>query len=136
MKKQRTIFSIIMLGLFFLFSATVSAAEPESNYSEKVNTKVLSGLANIGAGILEIPKNAINASNDSNVIWGMTAGVLKGGMFALGRIVSGFADLVTFPFATTPITYPVYVWDDFDTETRFGDGMRIKDRPRRDAFIP
>lgn len=135
MKKQRTLISILMLGLLVL-STSAKAVEAESDYGERMNTKVLSGLANIGAGVLEIPKNAINVSNDSNVIWGMTAGALKGGMFALGRIVSGFADLVTFPFATKPITYPVYVWDDFDTETRFGDGMRLEDRPRRDAFIP
>ena len=144
MNKQRTILPIIIVSLFFSFNMSAratevenaSATEAENEYKDKIGTKALSGLANIGTGLLEIPKNAINVSNDSNVIWGVTAGIAKGGLFALGRILSGIADLVTFPFATTPITYPVYVWDDFDMETRFGDGMRLEDRPRRDSFIP
>jgi putative exosortase-associated protein (TIGR04073 family) len=136
MNMQRALKFTVMLSLFFSFSLSVSAMETDAEYKDKIGTKALSGLANIGAGVLEIPKNAINLTNDSNIIWGMTIGTLKGAVFAIGRIGSGFADLVTFPFATTPITYPVYVWDDFDSETRFGDGMRLEDRPRRDAFMP
>lgn len=133
---KNTFFGILLAGLGLIFFSSVYASEASENYADKIQIKALSGLANIGTGFLEIPKNTINTSNDSNIIWGLSAGLAKGVLFAGGRILSGIADLVTFPFATTPITYPVYIWDDVDVETRFGDAARFTDRPRRNAYMP
>ena len=133
---KRSFLSILLVSFFIIFSTSIRAEEVVESYKDKIETKALSGLANIGTGWLEIPKIAINVSNDSNIIWGLTAGLAKGIIIAGGRTASGAADLLTFPIATKPITHPVYIWDDLDAETRFGDGMRLKDRPRRDAFMP
>lgn len=129
MKKHTKILLTLLLTSFFFAHAPASNAnETEDNYNEQVKTKALSGLANIGAGFLEIPKNVINISNDTNVVWGLVGGAPYGSLIMLGRVASGLADLVTCFIPTTPITNPVYVWDDFDKNTTFGDGLRLEDR--------
>ncbi len=129
MKNHKRIFLGILLSSFFMILAPASHAnDNDENYNERVKTKALSGLANIGASFLEIPKNVINISNDTNVVWGVVGGAPYGGLIMAGRIVSGIADLVTCFIPTTPITTPVYVWDDFDKNTTFGDALRLEDR--------
>ncbi len=122
------ILTILLTSFFIAYAPVGNAYETEDNYNERVKTKALSGLANIGASILEIPKNIINISNDTNVVWGVVGGAPYGGLIMLGRVASGLADLVTCFIPTTPITNPVYVWDDFDKNTTFGDGLRLDDR--------
>jgi putative exosortase-associated protein (TIGR04073 family) len=129
MKNQkRILLSILLTSLLIAFAPSSHANEGEGNYNERVKTKALSGLANIGSGILEIPKNMINISNDTNFVWGVLGGAPYGGLIMAGRMVSGLADLATCFIPTTPITNPVYVWDDFDKNTTFGDGLRLEDR--------
>lgn len=130
MNKHKKILLPLLLTSFFFAHAPVSNANgtEDNNYDQQVKAKALSGLANIGAGFLEIPKNIINISNDTNVVWGVVGGAPYGGLLMAGRIVSGFADLATCFFPTTPITNPVYVWDDFDKNTTFGDALRLEDR--------
>lgn len=127
MKKHTQIFLTLLFTSFFIAHAPASSAA-EDNYNELVKTKALSGLANIGTSVLEIPKNVINISNDTNVVWGVLGGAPYGGLIMIGRVASGLADLLTCFIPTTPITNPVYVWDDFDKNTTFGDGLRLEDR--------
>lgn len=100
-------------------------------YGERVGEKALSGFANLTTGILEIPKNIINTTNQSNVIYGFIGGMAKGMVHTAGRMGVGLADLLTFPLATKPIAYPTYVWDDFDVDTTYGDVMRLHEHHRQ-----
>ncbi len=125
---KRILLSILLTSLFIAHTPASNANGSEENYNEQVKTKALSGLANIGASFLEIPKNMINISNDTNFVWGVLGGAPYGGLIMAGRMVSGLADLATCFIPTTPITNPVYVWDDFDKNTTFGDGLRLEDR--------
>jgi putative exosortase-associated protein (TIGR04073 family) len=104
-------------------SSFATEEEPQS-YGSKVGHKFLNGFANIATGVLEIPKSVINTTNESNIVYGVFGGVLKGVINTGGRIVVGVVDLVTAPLPTKPIVYPRYVWDDFDADTTYGDVFR------------
>ncbi|MDD1612024.1 MAG: exosortase system-associated protein, TIGR04073 family [Methylococcaceae bacterium] len=108
--------------------------KPQS-YGERVGEKALSSFANIATGWLEMPKNIINTTNQSNVIYGFIGGLAKGMVYTAGRMGVGVADLVTLPLATKPILYPLYIWEDFDVDTSFGDVMRLHEQRRRAAEI-
>jgi putative exosortase-associated protein (TIGR04073 family) len=102
-----------------------SYAPQHRSYGGKVGNKALSAFANMTTSWLEIPKNMINTSNDSNVFYGIVGGLFKGVVVMAGRLGVGVADLVTFPLPTQPIAYPLYVWDDFDVDTTFGPAFRL-----------
>ena len=126
---KQTFLTVILMSFLIAFSSSGRAEEQgDESYGDKIGTKAKSGLANIGAGLLEIPKNAINISNDTNVVWGIAAGLPYGAFQSCLRIGSGILDLVTFYIPTTPIAHPVYIWDDFDATTTYGDGLRLEDR--------
>ena len=95
------------------------------SYGSRIGHKLLSSLTNMTTGVLEIPKNIINTTNESNVIYGFTGGLVKGIVNTGGRIVSGVTDLVTFPLPTHAIAQPRYIWDDFDVDTSYGSVFRM-----------
>jgi|APLak6261672214_1056088.scaffolds.fasta_scaffold00941_2 putative exosortase-associated protein (TIGR04073 family) len=105
------------------------------SYGSKVGNKALNSFANLTAGILEIPKNIINTTNESNVFYGIVGGVFKGVVVMAGRLGVGVADLVTIPLPTKPIAYPLYVWDDFDVDTSFGPVFRLDQSPEEEAIV-
>jgi len=98
---------------------------PNETYGDKIGKKALSGWTNLSLGMLEIPKNMINTTNQSNVIYGVIGGLFKGLIHTGGRMGVGIADLITFPLPTKPIAYPAYIWDDFDVDTTYGDTFRL-----------
>ncbi|CAG1022361.1 hypothetical protein DOJK_01629 [Patescibacteria group bacterium] len=107
-------------------------AEPQTprprSYGERVGTKALSGLINVSpASALEIPKSIINNTNaeGSNIVYGLTGGAIEGGLNTISRIMTGAVDLITFLVPTKPVTYPLYVWDDFDEMNTYGDIFRL-----------
>jgi putative exosortase-associated protein (TIGR04073 family) len=104
--------------------------ERPQSYGERVGEKVVSGFANLATGWLEMPKNVINVTNQSNIFYGFTGGLAKGMIHTAGRMGVGIADLVTFPIPTKPIAYPLYIWEDFDVDTAYGDVMRLQKRNR------
>ncbi len=116
--------SLILSSLLIAFSSVAYSADVPQSYGSKVGHKALNGFANITTGILEIPKNVINTTNQSNIVYGVLGGLVKGVVNTGGRIVTGVVDLVTAPLPTKPIVYPVYVWDDFDTDTSYGEVFR------------
>jgi len=95
------------------------------SYGSKVGNKALNAFANLTTGVLEIPKNMINTSNQSNVIFGAIGGLFKGLVHTAGRIGVGIVDLVTIPLPTQPIARPEYIWDDFDVDTTYGPIFRL-----------
>jgi putative exosortase-associated protein (TIGR04073 family) len=112
-------------------------AKPQS-YGERVGEKAVNSFANLATGWLEMPKNVINTMNHSNIIYGFTGGLAKGIVHMTGRMGVGIADLITLPLATKPIIYPLYIWDDFDVDTIYGDVMRLHEPPRkvREVALP
>jgi len=98
----------------------------EPTYEEKVRQKLGAGLSNMTLGWLEIPKNTIITTNQTNLLFGAIGGPVKGALHTVGRSLAGVADLLTFPLPTAPITKPTFVWEDFETETQYGNLFQVK----------
>ncbi|PPC89415.1 MAG: exosortase [Methylobacter sp.] len=124
MAKSKYLFAptllIVLLGNF-----NVAYAVPDS--CGKLENKALNGFANMTTAAVEIPKNIINTSNDSNIIYGIVGGILKGTIHTVGRISVGLLDLITFPIPTKPIVQPNYVWQNFKIDTTYGDLFSLSD---------
>lgn len=123
MKSNKSIL-IALLACISLFFSSLSLAEEAKQvpYGEKIGLKTLRGLSNVSLSILEVPKNIINISNESNIIFGASAGLLLGTVNTFGRIAVGALDLITFPLATKPIVQPIHPWQNyFEVETEYQD---------------
>lgn len=122
---SRSIRTIFLSATAALVMSSTSMAS--DNYGHDVGMKLGSGLSNLALGWVEFPKNMINTTNETNVIFGLSGGFLKGGLHTLGRIASGLVDVITFPLPTQPITNPNFVWQDFGVETQYGPVFQLKD---------
>lgn len=103
----------------------IDRSQQPTTYGGKVGRKASSALANLTTSWLEVPKNMINTTNQSNVFYGIVGGLFKGLVNMAGRLGVGVADLITIPLPTKPIAYPVYIWEDFDVDTTYGDVFRL-----------
>ena len=117
----------LLLTTLLIVTSSISFADEQQSYGSKVGNKALNGFANLTTSALEIPKNIINTTNDSNVAWGFVGGLAKGILNTVGRMMVGLTDLVTFPLPTKPFIYPKYVWDDFDEDTTYGEVFRLQE---------
>jgi putative exosortase-associated protein (TIGR04073 family) len=108
--------------------------QPRS-YGSKVSNKALNAFSNLTTSALEIPKNIINTTNNSNVFYGIVGGVFKGVVNMGGRIGAGIADLVTIPLATKPIAQPAYIWDNFDVDTSYGPVFRLDESQAKEPPV-
>ncbi len=120
--------SIILLG--FVFSPFAIAQEMQDSYGSHVGRKLGTGIANLTTGWIEIPKNALNTTNDLDtkyVLFGIIGGTIKGTLHAVGRTLTGVLDLVTFPIPTKPMIKQGYVWRNFDNDTTYGPYFRLRD---------
>ena len=111
MTRNKKTFISLFACLLFLFSST-SIAEDRS-YGEKIGNKTLWSLSNMTLGILEVPKGIIKTSNDSNIAYGLTAGIFLGLINTVGRTGVGVIDFITFPLATKPVIQPVHPWQSY-----------------------
>ncbi|MDP2901817.1 MAG: exosortase system-associated protein, TIGR04073 family, partial [Methylovulum sp.] len=91
------------------------------SYDQKLVDKTFNAISNLSTGVLEVPKNVINTTNDSNIIYGLTGGLFKGLLNTVGRLSVGVADLLTAPIPTKPITYPLHAWENGKEDTRYGN---------------
>ena len=107
----------------------------QQSYGEKVGNKALNAFANMTTSPLEMPKNIINTMNQSNFFYGVFGGFLKGLVNTLGRTGCGIADFITLPLPTKPIAYPVYIWDDFDVDTTYGEVFRLDKTQKTDQPV-
>jgi putative exosortase-associated protein (TIGR04073 family) len=107
-------------ALSALLLITAPAVSADETYGDTIRTKLASGLSNLFLGILEIPKNVIKTANETNLLFGMTGGMIKGTAHMLGRTLSGVVDTFTFPVPTQPIANPAYVWEDWYVDTLYG----------------
>lgn len=106
-----------------------------SSYGSKVGNKALNAFANLTTSVLEIPKNIINTTNKSNIIYGAVGGLFKGLIHTAGRIGVGIADLVTIPLPTKPIAQPLYIWNDFDVDTTYGPVFRLDESQEEEPLV-
>lgn len=104
-----------------------SSAQAQESYGSAVANKVGSGFSNVALSFLEIPKNVINTTNETNLALGITGGVAKGLLHMAGRFLAGTVDLVTFPMPTASLTTPQYVWSNYTVETRYGSAFKVKE---------
>lgn len=128
--KTRRIAPLLIAG-WLAFAPWTQADEIES-YGETTGRKALSGLTNMTTSIVEVPKNVINFTNQSNFIFGLGFGGLQGFVNMGGRILVGLSDFILAPLPTQPIVYPLYPWQDFGTDTSYGPIFRLcspKDNP-------
>ncbi|UJP07595.1 MAG: exosortase system-associated protein, TIGR04073 family [Nitrosomonas sp.] len=115
----------LLVALSFLFSSQAHAREAITAdvYFNRAGTKILSGVANIATGWMELPKNiSLWNQRDQNALIGITEGLLWGVFHTVGRTGNGALDLVTFWLPTYPIPDPLYVWDDFSKESEYYGG--------------
>ena len=99
----------------------------QQQYERLVEKKAIDGATNIATGFLEVPKNMINMTNDedSNFVYGVIGGGIKGIIDAVGRMTVGTLDLLTAPLPTKQVVYPKYVWDDFDKANTYDKVFRL-----------
>lgn len=115
---------VLVVSLSFLFSSQVMADEEitENSYFSKAGLKLLSGIANVATGWVELPKNIHLTGQKDTPASGLTIvtlGVLQGAWYTINRTGCGVLDLVTFMIPTNPLVDPIFVWNDFLRETEF-----------------
>ena len=98
----------------------------KKSYAQYVKHKAGSAFLNMLSAPLEIPKNIINISNESNIVYGFVGGTLQGTLNMLGRLGSGAMNLVTAPIPTKTFVDPNLVWGDFDKNTEYGQVFRLR----------
>jgi len=113
------------ISLPVLFAMLLMGAAPmvmaDDGYGTQAVNKFGRGLANTATGWIELPKNVVNTSNNSNVAVGITWGLVKGVLYTVGRTAVGAVELVTFFIPNDEFVHPNYVWNDFDQDTTFGN---------------
>ena len=147
MKKGVYPWCLILLGC--VVSIPITSAQDMSQYSDRdtvrastgpvhesygttVGRKLGSGASNMAMGWIEIPKNTLNVTNDSDtqyVLFGLVGGVIKGTLHAVGRTLTGVSDFVTAPLPTKPMIRSDYVWDEFSQDTTYGPYYQLTDPP-------
>jgi len=108
------IFAMLLIG------AVPIAMAADDGYGTQTVNKFGRGLANTATGWIELPKNVVNTSNQSNVGVGITWGLVKGVLYTVGRTAVGAVELVTFFVPNDEFVHPTYAWKDFDQDTTFG----------------
>lgn len=120
--RTRFLFTILPLAaLLFLGTGTAFArsyqtvddASPQEVVDGMAN-KLVRGVANVGTGWLELPKQIVQTYQEEGVVKGVAVGPLKGIGMTLVRTVAGAAEAVTFfvpyPGFFEPYFDPAYVW--------------------------
>ncbi|MBK6958104.1 MAG: exosortase system-associated protein, TIGR04073 family [Nitrosomonas sp.] len=113
---------VLIFSMLFVFSSQAQADEVITSdvYFSRAGMKILSGVANVATGWMELPKNiSIWNQKNNNMLSDFTEGVLWGVVHTAGRTASGAVDLATFWLPTFPTPSPIFVWDDFSKESDY-----------------
>lgn len=123
--------TVVCLTLGLLATTTYAYAEEEEvgdsegiSYPAKIGGKFLIGMMNASTGIVEIPKTMVTESSNEGLASGLTVGFIKGMTNMIGRTFLGMMDVVSFPIPTKPLVQPPVVFQDFGTETTYGEGWQ------------
>lgn len=84
-----------MVFVFFVITLIISMAVP--SYAANCGTKLRRGLANFATGWVEIPVSMDKSIKESNPVFGVFVGAVKGTVKGIVRTASGVFDAVTFP---------------------------------------
>ena len=125
MNKQLIRTSVIATILIAWFPLSAIADQERQSYGAQIGYKALNGLANVATGWIELPKSIINVSNQHNVAFGASFGLLQGTMHTLSRTLSGVMDVATFMIPSKPAVHPDFVWQEFDVNSSYGDYFDI-----------
>jgi len=94
-------------------SRNIDNSSPQEVVDAMAN-KLVRGVANIGTGWLEFPKQIYQTFKDEGVARGMTVGPIKGIGMTLVRTFAGVGETATFfvayPGFYDPYFDPAYVW--------------------------
>lgn len=118
MKRYKVTWLLPVLATLFAFSAQCRA-ESSDGYGASFPDKLSHGFANMTMGMLELPKNVINHTSDSNILVGISLGTLRGAFEGASRTLVGVADALTSPFSTADFVSPGYPWERFSEDTRY-----------------
>lgn len=95
-------------------AAIAQAAQVTAVSTYTPGDKLVRGLANVFLGLIEIPRNIHNTTQEDSLLAGWTIGVGKGLGYTVLRMVVGVYEVVTFPFPLpkdyVPVYQPEYVW--------------------------
>jgi putative exosortase-associated protein (TIGR04073 family) len=120
---KRILKPLLLLSALAFFSPQAAVA---SGWIEGVGNKLAHGMANLVTGLGEVPKNVIITTNEQNIGYGLTTGLMSGIVTGIGRSLTGIVDLATFYVPTKPLVTPGYVWQDFQTtETHFNNDWTV-----------
>lgn len=117
--------SLLVVSILFFFSSQVAMAQ---SYPYASGEKFVGGLTNVVTGFVELPKNMINATEERGLPYGMTVGFATGIMHTVGRTLVGALDLVTFMIPTGSSVTPLYIWNNFYSETAYGTYYNTSER--------
>jgi len=113
---------VLIFSMLFLLSSQAQANEDitANVYFNRAGMKILSGVANVATGWVELPKNIVLWSQKENsTLAGFPDGLLWGIVHTAGRTVSGAVDIATFWLPTFPTPSPIFVWDNFSKESDY-----------------
>ena len=143
MLKLSRLTPILLANLFLVIPAISSAADSlaatqnaaptpshtvkQKSYGAQVGEKALNGITNIGTAWMEIPKNIVSTTQESNILYGMIGGVGMGVFNTVGRLGTGLIDLVSAPIPSDPLVNPVRPWNEFDKKTTYGMQFHLEE---------
>lgn len=107
------------LALALALTCPAGARAEEESYGKRFLAKAQHGLGNMALGWQEVGKNALNISSQHGIACGMTYGVVRGAVHAVGRTVVGAAEFITSPIPTKDYVTPPYIWDRPSEDTRY-----------------
>lgn len=113
MNKNKFLSTCLLSGL--LLAPTVNA----DSYLSGFTSKVSQGFFNMAGGVVEIPKNIVNISSDSNILVGMSWGLLRGVAHTVDRTLIGAVEFLSSPIPSDEFISPAYPWERFSEDTRY-----------------
>lgn len=84
-----------IICVLFVISLIIGMAAP--SYAENAGDKLRRGLANFATGWVEIPTAMDKSIKESNPVFGIIVGAVKGTAKGIVRTAAGVFDTVTFP---------------------------------------
>lgn len=115
MKTKMKIFPAVFFVGFFTFAHLAFGNVVTNERDYKWTDKLGRGAVNIVTSPVEIARSISIGSDEKNLLYGWTVGLLKGFGNGIIRFGAGVIDLVTFPFdfpgdKKEPLITPEYVW--------------------------
>lgn len=116
---------VLVVAWLSFWLAPAYGADPVKGYSATIGEKFGTGVTNVAAGFVEVPKTIYTSSMQDGLASGLTLGLFKGIANSVGRSVMGVSDMFTFMIPTKPMVQPSLIWQDFDRETTYSNTWEL-----------